>query len=238
MVPKPRVREVLDKFVARVRHNMDVHLETLATDLAKAVDGEGVTAGEAQRVVAEIARLGARQEAPAPRGDGLARLVAAMRLLDEAGSLRAILDALARGVGSEAVCVTVLLVGGDTLHSFSHFGFTGARRPADLPVDSFGVLKRAVSDRQRTAIPSGDAGHKLDLPSFMRPLPGNTAVVIPLQVGGNVVALAYAEGVDRQTPSGAGSVWSEHVEVLVRHAASRLENVTSRRTVEVLTTSA
>jgi hypothetical protein len=63
-------------------------------------------------------------------------------------------------------------------------------------------------------------------------------VIIPLQVAGKVVAVVFAEGVDRLTPQGAGSVWTEHVEVLVRHASSRLENITSRRTVEVLTTTA
>jgi hypothetical protein len=61
--------------------------------------------------------------------------------------------------------------------------------------------------------------------------------VSPLQVGGRVVAVVFAEGPDRQSPPGADSVWSEHVEVLVRHASSRLENITSRRTVEVLTIS-
>ena len=238
MSPKSRVREALDKFVARVRHNMDVHLEALAVDLAKAVDGDGVTPGEAQKVVEEIARLAARMEPADARSDGFARLVAAVRLLDEATTLRGTLDGLARGAGSEAACVSVLMVDGDTLRSFSEFGFAGVRRPVDVPVDSFSVLARAVSDRQRITLPGGEAAQRVDVPAFLRPAAGHTAVLIPLQVSGKVVALVFAEGTDRQSPAGAGAVWSEHVEVLVRHASSRLENVTSRRTVEVLTTPA
>ena len=234
MPQKPRVKEAIDRFVARVRHNIDVHLEALATDLAKAFEGDGAAGAEAQRALAELARLAGRQDATEPRGDGLARLVAAMRLLDEAATLRGILDAFARGAGSEATCVSVLLLDGDTLRSFSEFGFAGSRRPVDLPVDSFAVLARVATDRQRVVIQPADSG----LPAFMRPGAGHTALAIPLQVGGRVVAVVFAEGPDRSSAAGAASAWSEHVEILVRHASSRLENITSRRTVEVLTTSA
>jgi hypothetical protein len=50
-----------------------------------------------------------------------------------------------------------------------------------------------------------------------------------------VVAVLFAEGPERVAGQTATSVWMEHIEVLVRHASSRLENITSRRTVEVLT---
>jgi hypothetical protein len=233
MSPRPRAREAVDRFVARVRHNIDVHLEALAEDLVKALDGVGAS-GDVTRALSDLARSGPKSEAAAP-GDGLAKLLAAMRLLDDSMSLRAILDALARGAGSEATCVAVLLIDGDTLRAFSQFGFTGARRPADLPADSFTVLARVIGDRQRIVVGGGEASRTLDLPGFMRPPAGQTAVIIPLQVAGRVVAVVFAEGVDRRTPDGAGAVWTEHVEVLVRHASSRLENITSRRTVEVLT---
>lgn len=214
---------------------MDVHLETLAQDLVKAFDGEGAP-GDVTRALHDLMRGGGRSDsAGGASADGLAKLVAAMRLLDDSLSLRAILDALARGAGAEAACVAVLLLDGDTLRSFSQFGFTAGRGPADLPADSFSVLARVAGDRQRIVVGGGDASQPLDLPGFMKPPAGRTAVLLPLLVAGKVVAVVFAEGVDRQTPDGAGSVWTEHVEVLVRHAASRLENITSRRTVEVLT---
>jgi hypothetical protein len=64
---------------------------------------------------------------------------------------------------------------------------------------------------------------------------GNSALVVPVIVAGAVVAILFAEGPERVAGQTATSVWIEHIEVLVRHAASRLENITSRRTVEVLT---
>ena len=228
MPQKPRAKDAIDRFVARVRHNIDVHLEALAADLTKAVEGD------ASAVLAELSRSASRSDTGADsRAEVMARIVAAMRLLDEAATLRGILDALARGAGSEAACVSVLLLDGETLRSFSEFGFTAARRPTDLPVDSFAAIHRVVAERQRLTIQGNEA-----IPNFMRPAAGHTAVAIPLQVASRVVAVVFAEGPDRQTPAGGGSVWSEHVEVLVRHASSRLENITSRRTVEVLTTSA
>jgi len=53
-------------------------------------------------------------------------------------------------------------------------------------------------------------------------------------IGQQVVALLYAEGAGRNTGEAVEPVWTEQVEVLARHAVSRLESVTSQRTVEVL----
>jgi hypothetical protein len=49
------------------------------------------------------------------------------------------------------------------------------------------------------------------------------------------VAVLYAEGAERRSEQDEAGVWAEEVELLVRHAASRLENVTSERTVAALT---
>ena len=69
----------------------------------------------------------------------------------------------------------------------------------------------------------------------MRLPPDHSGLVVPLVVGGNVVVLLYADGLERRAEIEEAPVWTEQVEVLVRHAALRLENVTSLRTVEVLT---
>jgi hypothetical protein len=105
----------------------------------------------------------------------------------------------------------------------------------DLDLDASPTLSAAVRLKQTTPVPA--AGDRLDLavPVFMRVAPGHTGLVMPLVVAQHVVALVYAEGEDRQADQVGAPVWTEQVEVLVRHAASRLENVTSQRTVEVLT---
>jgi hypothetical protein len=68
----------------------------------------------------------------------------------------------------------------------------------------------------------------------MRVATGHLGLLMPIAVAGSVVALVYAEGPDRQADQPGAPVWAEQVEVLVRHTAARLENVTSKRTVEVL----
>ena len=100
-------------------------------------------------------------------------------------------------------------------------------------MESFSALARAVTEKQRIALSAAAASFSGDVPAFLRPATGHSGLVIPVVVGGNVVSLVYAEGPDRLS-SPHGSVWIEAIELLVRHASSRLENVTSRRTVEVL----
>ncbi len=234
---KTRVQEAVERFVARVRHNLDVHLEILTADLVRAAEDDIATrVAAAERQAADSTRVAASPNAEA-RLDLLATLVGAMRLLDEAETLRAILAALARGVSAEASRTAVLLVDGDTLRSFADFGYAVGPRPADVPVDSFSALARAVNEKQRVALSAAAASFSGDVPAFLRPATGHSGLVVPVVVGGNVVSLVYAEGPDRSTAPGA-SVWIEAIELLVRHASSRLENVTSRRTVEVLSTSA
>jgi hypothetical protein len=229
-----RIKDAVDRFVARVRHNLDVHLEILVSDLTRAAQDDIATRVAAAEKQGALPAAAASPNAAA-RIDLLAALVGAMRLLDEAETLRSILDALARGVSAEASRTAVMLVDGDTVRRFADFGYAVGPRPADVPVDSFSALARAVNEKQRIALSSAAASFSGDVPAFLRPATGHSGLVIPVVVGGNVVSLVYAEGPDRMTSPGA-SVWIEAIELLVRHAASRLENVTSRRTVEVLST--
>jgi len=233
---RPRVKEAVERFVARVRHNIDVHLETLAADLVRALEDEGGKVAVDR--LSDLAKTASTVQAQESKVDQLAKLVGAMRLQDDATSLRGIMDALARGASAEAVRVAILLVDSDTLRNFSEYGYSAGARPADLPVDTFPALARTVAEKQRLVLAPGGGGRMPDVPAFMRPGAGQSGVVVPIVVAGSVVALIYAEGPERQAGSSASmSLWTEHVEVLVRHASSRLENVTSRRTVEVLTSS-
>ena len=232
---RPRVKEAVERFVARVRHNIDVHLDTLTADLVKALQEEGGQVSVER--LADLARAAGATQAQESRVDVMAKLVGAMRLQDEATSLKAILDALARGAGGEAERVTVLLLDGDTLRPFGEMGYVAGSRPTDVAIHSFPILARSVSDRQRVALPAQAGGRGPELPAFMHPAPGHAGLIFPLVVAGVAVALLYAEGLDKQPsqPGSGGAIWTEHAEILVRHASSRLENITSRRTVEVLT---
>src|SRR5438046_2342901 len=127
---KTRVKEAVERFVARVRHNIDVHLETLGGDLVRALEDEGGKVSVDR--LSDLAKSASTIQAQETKVDLLAKLVGAMRLQDDATSLRGILDALARGASGEAARVAVLLVDGDTLRSFSEFGYSGGARPADV----------------------------------------------------------------------------------------------------------
>jgi len=231
--PRPRVKEAVERFVARVRHNIDVHLDTLAADLVKALEEDGgkVTTDRLN----DLARAASNIQAQEGKLDMLAKLVAAMRLQDEASSIKGILESLARGSSSEAARVAVLLVDGETLRAFTDFGYSAGARPNDVPLDSYAALKKVVTDRLRLLLAPTPGTRLPDVPPFMRAMSGNAGVVVAVVVANHVVALLYAEGPERDADRPASSLWLEHVEVLVRHASSRLENLTSRRTVEVLT---
>ena len=215
--PKPRVKESVDRFVARVRHNIDVHLETLAQDLVKALQDEGSASADPHD----------------SRFDVLAKLVGAMRMLDEATSLKGILEGLARGGAGQANRVAVFLLEGQTLRAFAEFGYIASPRPADVPVDSYGALARTVNERQRTTV-SAAAGCALRCPRVHEAgaRQGRRHRPARRRRQRRRDRLCRRPG----PPCRSGCRRLDRVdEVLVRHAASRLENVTSIRTVEVLT---
>ena len=210
-------------------------METLGADLVKAIEEEGGKVSSER--LTELAKAASTLQTQEGKIDMLAKLVAALRLQDEASTLKGILDALARGASSEAARVSVLLVDRNTLRAFGDYGYTGGAKPADVPVDTYSALNKVVLERQRLLLAAVPGGRLPEVPPFMRAMSGNSGVVIPVIVAASVVALLYAEGTERQPDQTASSLWMEHVEVLVRHASSRLENITSRRTVEVLTSS-
>jgi hypothetical protein len=230
-----QIREAIDRFLARTRQATDSHLEALSSELLAVVQGDVRTNRvDIERAAVDVARAVARGGAHA-RHDLMTRIVDAVRRLDEATSLRGILEALALGASAEAARAAVLLVDGGTLRAYKHSGFAPGQTPTDLNVAASPMLTAAVELRQVTTVPSaGDMPDPL-LPAFMRVAAGHVGLIIPLIVGREVVAIVYADGEERRAQHAGAPVWTEQVEVLVRHASARLENVTSQRTVEVLT---
>ena len=224
------VRDAVDKFAARVRQNVDSHLEALAADLYAIANPDGSGKADVKRALAQIARATFSGDAATNRFEQFTRLLSAMRMLDEATSLRGILEGLGRGAAMEATRVAVMLVDGEMLRPFGDFGFAIGPRPADAEICSAPLLARAVGERVKVSL---SGARSVDLPPFMRQSAGALGLAIPVVLGGEVVALLYAEGPERGSNGANAPVWTEHVEVLSRHAAARLEAVTSRRTVEV-----
>lgn len=169
------------------------------------------------------------------RVETLERLLGAIRRIDEASSLSGILEALAQGVAAETSRVAILLVEGDRLRTWIQLGFAANAAPVEMPIVQSGVLAAVMALRQTSVVSPKLDNHDTSVPAFMRVPVGHTGLVTPVVVAGEVVAIVYADDVGRLSTQEDAPVWTEEIELLVRHAAVRLENVTSERTVEVLT---
>lgn len=167
------------------------------------------------------------------RIDTLERLLGAVRRLDEANSLTAILDTLAKGASAETSRVAILLVDGDTLKPWSAHGFASGAGPTDIPIGASGVLTATVALKQTSYVKPMIA-RDFTTPVFMQVPVGHTGLVVPMIVGGDVVAVLYADDVGREEEQVDSPIWTEEIDLLVRHAALRLENLTSARTAEAL----
>lgn len=228
------VRDAVERFVSRVRQDLDAHLEALSVDLLAIVRGDMRTSRvDLDRAAVDVARAVAQGGFHA-RHDVISRVVVAIRRLDDATTLRGILDALADGAMAEASRVAVLLVDRDMLRSYRHQGFLPGAAPVDVPVAASPVLYGAATLRQTAAVTGSHLPRDPGVPAFLHVAVGQRGLVTPIVVGQSVVALVYAEGPDHTGVDAEEPVWSDHVEVLVRHASARLESVTSLRTVEVL----
>lgn len=217
--------------------------------LAKRMQGDALAAADQllERRVAEVREeetriakqvqdqaLAAVRRARESRLDDLERLMMALRRIDESNSLTAVLSALARGAAVETSRVAILLVDGDIFRTWEHLGFDDGTGPTEIPMDTAGALASAVSLKQTSLVTSVPDDDESSLPDFMRVPDGHTALAVPLLVGGDVVAVLYADDVSKTVEGDGVALWTEEVQLLARHAALRLENVTSVRAVEVL----
>lgn len=206
-------------------------IETLRGELTREMELRLVS----QRAELQVARADYKHAVREGRVETLERLLGAVRRIDEATSLSGILEALAKGAASETSRVAVLLVDAEMLRVWGHYGFAANTGPVDVTLSQSGVLAAAVALRQTSFVPPLLENRESGAPAFMRVPVGHTGLVTPIVVAGEVVAVLYADDVDRLATQEDAPVWPEEVELLVRHAAARLENVTSERTVEVLT---
>jgi hypothetical protein len=186
----------------------------------------------AERADLAAARASLKETGRTAGAEALSRLLTALRRVDQANSLVNILGALAKGAAAHTSRVVIFIVEGGQLRAWGHFGFSSTQAPADLPLGQAGDLAKAVERKQAISI---TAETPVAGPAFMSVPEGRAGVILPVLVGSEVVALLYADDVDRLADQADAPLWTEEIEFLVRHAALRLENVTSTRTVEVLT---
>jgi hypothetical protein len=160
----------------------------------------------------------------------MARLVDAIRRLDDTRSLSEALDALADCAGLHVERAAVLVVKGDMLRVRRLAGFGTDNVPADLDRESAGIAGAVVSTGvtvSRAAVEPRDAqgSRQPALPLFAQNAGARHAVALPITVGGRVVAVLYADAPPSNAPS-AASRWPATLELLARHASRALEAIT------------
>lgn len=166
------------------------------------------------------------------------RVLGIIRMLDAAQSLTEILTALAEGAAAEAPRVALLTVQGDRVRSWRLMGFGPDAPPVDLEKHDAGVVTRAIEARDIAFAEPAAPGHAIPPgPGFTALPPDRSGIAVPIFVGGAPVAVLYADDV-AEAPQEKPSAWPEAIEIMTRHAALRLEDLTAVRTAQALQASA
>jgi hypothetical protein len=157
------------------------------------------------------------------------RFTAAMRLLDDALTLKDVLNTLADCVAGEVERSAVLIVAPGRLKGWRFSGFGGAAadpRTIEVLSTTGGLLGAVVHTKAMivslASTPRASAG---DLPPFAQATDRRDAAVMPVVLGGTVAAAVYADApsVGEESPS-----WVAAVNRLTRYAGLVLEARTAR----------
>jgi hypothetical protein len=159
------------------------------------------------------------------------RLLEGIRALDHSGSLSEILDILVLLSAKETPRVGIFLASGPPLRSWRCKGFeltVDESKPFELAAEEAGIIRDAI----RTGAAAVSDGKPTSIPSFARLAFSCEALALPLTMGGQVVAVLYADaGVAGTMPPGRRAT----LEILARHATRSLQVVTAFRAARLLT---
>jgi hypothetical protein len=180
----------------------------------------------AEEKIAEVVER-ARRVAYQSELSRMARLLRALRSLDGARGISSVLDGLVQCAGQEVDRAAMLVVKGERLIGWRLEGFAADSPPAksiDLIVDEAGlagvVLQTGVATSRLFHADDGPVS-----PMFAGNTTGRDTMALPVVVGGEVVAVLYADApcVDGVA---ADPQWPATLEVLVRHGSRVLEAIT------------
>lgn len=202
------LKRAFDTLTDRLRAEIDRQMSAAMDELAVSARADKSAAVEAAVASAPTVTNVPSPVAPAPPAADNAdtgRLLDSICALDAARSLTGILDALIAAVAHDGAAAGVWQVRADSLR---HWRSSGIDHPdVDVPLDA----PRALADAARTNATAWDDGF-----------------AVPLALAGQAVAVLYVT-------SDTSQVASQEVEILARHAASRLEAITAFKTARALT---
>jgi hypothetical protein len=201
-----RLKRAVDTLGDRLREEITRELRMVTEELSAEAHAQREAA--VQSAVAGISSAIVASQTPLQEPEGK-RVLDAIRTLDDAVSLSAVLDTLVARASGEASRAGVLLVRADRLRGWRDEG------QINVSLAEVDIVAEAVRTRQaasRTAVgtmtpPFTGAAVAAELHAF------------PLSLSGDVVAVLYTEGGNPVT-----------LEILARHAARVLESLTAFKT--------
>jgi hypothetical protein len=218
------LRRAFDTLSNRIRDEVGGSLAALAGELTEAATAD-------VKLAVDSTTRTAREEARAFTTAAQERLVNAMRAMDSARSLSDVLDALVTCGAREAGRAGLFLVSQGRLRSWRLVGFDSldAGPAVELPADESGPILEAI----KTEGGPTSSPQRSSAPSFAKLPEGRSRFVVPICIGGEPVAVLYAdEGADSEVDCEALQ-W--FLELLSRHASRSLEAITAFKAARALT---
>lgn len=212
-----RLRNEADQALAGERQRAAEELEAERSRAAQQLR-ETLAAFEAERTDLEA------QAASAPVRLEADSLLGAMHAIGSARSLPDALTAVLRGAAAFAPRAALFIVSDGRLEEWTAPGIASlAREP--IEVDRGGLLRAALTTGERVAKDRNRTVPFAALPDNAR------AMAVPLVLGGQAVAVLYADDVAAAGAETKES-WAESVELLARHAAACVAHLTAIRTLQ------
>ena len=218
---RAEIEAAMQSRVAAARAEAERGFEARAAEIRTSALNEARIAAEHQRADAVTAQVSEREG----RLEAVERLLASVRRLDAASSLRETLEVLVQSASLETPRVAVLLIEAASVRAFAQRGF--AAMPDAGPLASGGVVEACV--RQGQPAFTGDSAG-LKAPGFAALAGDRAGFAAPLRVGNRTVAVLYADNAG-EGQQDAPAAWPEALELLSRHASMHLENLTAMRQV-------
>jgi len=182
---------------------------------------------ERAATAAELTSARAAASVPKVSGNGTAGILDGLRDIDNSTSLSTALVAVTRAAASQAPRAAMFVVHGSELREWPVEGVAGVDAS---PIRAEGREAGFLSDVLRTgeAMAIGAGGTP---PAFARLAAGSTAMAVPFTLGGQPVAVLYA---DDGHNGGSSAPWGETVQILGRHASAFLAYLTALKTAQAM----
>ena len=184
--------------------------------------------GNMERSRSDSAIVDARAAERQAQLDFVERLLAGVRTIDSARSLSDTLTAVTTAAATLAPRAALFVVNGRDVQGWRAAGFTG-QSPATLRLsnDASGLIATAISSVSIASTVNTPAPAFAALPS------DRAGLAVPLTVGGQSVAVLYAD--DGATgESEAPASWPEAMQILAAHASACLSHITASRTTQAM----